>query len=233
MSESTQVANFQGQVSIADRAGRVGQGSENVSTDDMAIPRIKLLQAISEQVQPGPMKLDGAEIGHFLNSATNELHTGLFCINLHFSKSTVVWKKRKMGGGMFGSYENEELALKALEEAGEPVQNYDISENPTHLLLLLNDEGEPKGIALMDMPGSKVKVSKRWNTMINAQEEEGNPRFGCIWQLTSVEESGAEGPFRNVQVQLITHAPDELYKAAEAAYDNFFAAPADESEEAA
>lgn len=230
-SSKNEVAKFQGTTSIAERQNRVGQGSQNVSAEDMAIPRIKLLQLISDEVVPSsPQFIEGAQAGMFINSVTNELYTSIYVINLHFSRKTVVWKKRKLGGGLFGSYQNEAEALQDLETKGENPENYDISENPTHLLMLLSDEGIPEGVALFDMPGSKIKHSKSWNTLINKQEEAGNPRFGCVWELKVIADQNQNGPFSNCEAEFVVHAPDDIYKAAEAAYDSFFGK---ESEEAA
>ncbi len=218
-----EVSVFKGKTDLAARQNRVGQGSQNVSASDMAIPRIKLLQLISNEVMPNdPKFIEGAQAGMFMNSVTNELYTSIYVVNLHFSRKTVVWKKRKLGGGMFGSFESEAVALEALEKAGEPAANYDISENPTHLIMLIDDDGQPQGVALFDMPASKIKHSKNWNTLINKQEEAGNPRFGCVWQLSVIADSNSSGPFSNCEASFVTHAPDSIYAAAKSNYDAFF-----------
>lgn len=231
--KSTEVTTFTGKTNLAARSENVGRGSENVSAADLAIPRLKLLQLISDEVKPGHAKqVDGAQAGMILNSVTNELFSSLFVINLHFAKKTVVWRKRKAGGGIVGTFDDEAQALASLNEMGLKAEDLDISENPTHLVLILSDEGEPKSVALLDMPGTKVKKSKIWNTNIQEQEKEGNPRFGCVWQLGVVNETSAQGDYFNYDIDLVAHAPDELYAKAEAAYKSFFSAP-EEQEEAA
>lgn len=223
--ESTEVATvIQGTVSnIVERRERVGQGSENVRANDLALPRLKLLQAISPEVTKGEAQyIAEAESGMIMNSLNSNLMNNVFLINLHFDHKVVVWKKRKFGGGMVGAYETEQEAVAALEKAGEPVEQHDISDNPTHLVMMLSDTGEPKGIALLDMPGTKAKVSRKWNSLIAEQEEAGNPRFGCVWQLGVVGEKNQNGPYFNYSVEFVTVAPDELYDAAQAAFDNFF-----------
>lgn len=160
-----------------------------------------------------------------MNNLSNELATSKFVINLHFDHKVVVWKKRKFGGGMWGSYETEADARVALEEANEIAEQYDISENPTHLVMLLSDEGEPQGVALLDMPGTKAKVSRRWNSLISEKEADGHPRFGCVWELGVSSESNQNGPYYNYHIEFITEAPDEIYAAAEAAFDAFFTRP--------
>ena len=221
---AVQAEKFGGVATIEERGDYVGRGSENVTTDDLAIPRLKLLQMINPEVEPGnPKQVDGAQAGMIMNSVTEELYTSLFLINLSFTKKIVVWRKRKLGGGMVGSYDTEQEALDALEEQGLAVKDHDISENPTHLVLLLDDEGNPKSVALLDMPGVKVKKSRIWNTLINDEEKQGNPRFGCVWQLGVVSESNSSGNFFNYDVSLVAHAPDELYDQAVEMYSALFA----------
>lgn len=220
---AVQAEKFGGVATIEERGDYVGRGSENVTTDDLAIPRLKLLQMINPEVEPGnPKQVDGAQAGMIMNSVTEELYTSLFLINLSFTKKIVVWRKRKLGGGMVGSYDTEQEALDALEEQGLAVKDHDISENPTHLVLLLDDEGNPKSVALLDMPGVKVKKSRIWNTLINDEEKQGNPRFGCVWQLGVVSESNSSGNFFNYDVSLVAHAPDELYEQAVEMYSALF-----------
>lgn len=228
MSKKTEIAaqepKFNGVATIEERNEYVGRGSEAVTTNDLAIPRLKLLQMINDEVQPGhPKQVEGAQAGMIMNSVTEELYTSLFVINMSFTKKFVVWRTRKSGGGMVGTYDSEDEALAALEEQGLAAKDHEIKENPTHLVLLLDDEGNPKSVAMLDMPGVKVKKSKIWNTRINDEEKEGNPRFGCVWQLGVVSESNNSGNYFNYDVTLVAHAPDELYTQAVEAYNALFA----------
>lgn len=231
--ESTEMAQFKGKTTLATRNERVGQGSENVKAEDMAIPRIKLLQSISDEVQPGnPVYLEEAKPGMLIDSVSKKLYTSLYLINLHFSKRIVAWRKRKLGGGMFGQFDSEAEAYAALEEAKQPVENYDIVENPTHLVMLIDEDGNSQGTALLDMPGIKGKVSKNWNTLINDKEKAGHPRFSVVWELSSFADSNSEGNFHQYSVEYVVDAPDEIYALAQAEYDSFFGIKEEEKEAA-
>ena len=222
-STSTEVAIKGTATNLAERQERVGQGSENVTTADLALPRLKLLQALSPEVTKGSAQyIAGAEPGLMMNSLNNNLFNSLFVINLHYDRKVAVWKKRKFGGGMFGSFQTEAEATRALEEKNELVDQYDIVDNPTHLVMLLSDTGEPKGVALLDMPSTKSKVSRKWNSLIAEQEEAGNPRFGCVWELGVSSEQSPNGQYYNFDVNFVVVAPDEIYAAAQAAFDTFF-----------
>lgn len=215
--------NFQAPANVEARATTVGKGSQNVTANDIAIPRIKLLQKINDEVdKSNGGYIEGAEPGMYLNTVTKQLSSALLCVNLHFDRKTVVWRKRKFGGGIWNSFDTEEQARVALQEAGEIDAQYDIVENPTHLVMLINTDGTPAGVALLDMPSTKVKVSKLWNAQIMDKEQEGHPRFGCVWKLGVVQEESANGAYENIKVDFITVAPDNIFDAAQGAYDSFF-----------
>lgn len=221
----TEVALFKGKTNLAARADRAGQGSENVTARDMAIPRLKLLQAISPEVQADePEHVEGAIPGMLMNSVTNELYSSVYVLNLHFTRKTVVWKKRALGGGMFGTFENEAEAEAALAEAGEDSKGYDVSENPTHLVLILDSEGQPSDVALLDMPATKLKISKQWNKNIEAQQSqaEGAPRYSSVWDIGATKVKSSQGGYFNYKIDFVVDAPDSLYQAATEAFDSFF-----------
>ena len=218
-----------------ERAAHVGMGSENVTASDMAIPRLKLLQLTNPEILKGnPAFVEGAQAGMILNTVTNELYSAVNVVNLHFSRRTVAWHKRVSEGGtgegIFGQYDDEVEAKAAIEEAGKDPSKFDISENPTHLVMVLDDEGNPKGVALLDMPGTKIKVSKVWNSRIAEQEQAGNPRFGCVWELDVTATSNAKGNYFNYSVDLlVAHAPKSIYDQAQASYSAFFGGAANQA----
>ncbi len=227
-------AGISGTTTLATRSERVGQGSENVTMDDLATPRIKLIQSISNEVQPGhPDQIEGATPGMFFNSVTKELMSSIYVINLSFKRSVVVWKKRKLGGGMFGTFETVEEAEAALQEAGEPAENFDISVNPSHLVMPIDPEsGEPQRPAIMDFPGVKAKKSKQWNSMIADAEQAGQPRFSIVWCVSAVGESNSEGNYMNVVIEKAVEAPDAIYDEAVKAYEAFFGTTEDDAQAA-
>ena len=63
-----------------------GLGNENVTSDHLQTPRVKLLQQLSNEVDPNHEDyLEGAKPGDFTNTLTNELlGRELYVINLLF-----------------------------------------------------------------------------------------------------------------------------------------------------
>ena len=83
-----------------------GLGNENVGTEHLQTPRVKLLQQMNSEVDPNsPAYIEGSKPGDFIDSVTNENYgTELYVINVHFKEDFVLWKKREAGGGLVGTF---------------------------------------------------------------------------------------------------------------------------------
>ena len=192
-----------------------GTGNEKVRAGDLQIPRLSLLQDLSPEVsERKPEFITGAKPGMILNKLTGELFESMFVINLRFDFAWTAWKKRKLGGGLFGTFTTEEEAVNALEAEGMDLGHYDLVESPTHYVLLLDDDGKPTMPAIIDMPVTKAKVSRNWNSLIAKQGDEYD-RFAWVWLLESKfeENNNAQGYF-NYGVKLLGAAPEELFEEA-------------------
>ena len=79
-----------------------GLGNENVTSDHLQTPRVKLLQQLSNEVDPNHEDyVEGAMPGDFYNTVTNSLlGRALYIINLLFKEEFVVWRKLNKGGGL-------------------------------------------------------------------------------------------------------------------------------------
>lgn len=199
------------------------RGNENVGSN-VAIPRIKLLQKMNDQVDKhhGAF-IPGAEPGMFFNSLTNELYTdGVYVLSLMFNTEFVVWRDMDKGGGYGGAYPtlSEANAQIALQDVP---ADYDVSETHSHIIVLKDPEtGALEATpCIMDFASSKLRVSKGWNSMIGLK---GGDRFAGMWKIGSVAtESKAGKVFHNTDVKWVGWALKEDYEAAEALYNNFTA----------
>lgn len=196
-----------------------GAGNENVTSRDMQIPRLSLLQDLSPEVnERKPEFIPGAKPGMLLNKMTGQLHDQMFVINLHYTHGYSVWKKRKLGGGLFGSFSTEEQAINALEEKGMDIEHYDVSESPVHFVLILDEDGKPTMPAIIDFPSTKNRVSRNWNSLIASQGENFD-RFAWVWMLGSKVEANDQGQeYFNFRIDFLGAAPQELYDEAKKVY---------------
>lgn len=171
------------------------RGNENVKTEDLVIPRLEVVQGLSEAVQTGkPGYIEGAKQGDLINSVTNENYgKEVFVVNVHFAKLWLVWKDYNKGGGFFGAFPDPEAAaerlaevVKAREALEEDLESID---TPQHLCLLVKPDGRVEEIILA-LAKTKAKVSRAWNTMIRLT---GRDRFGKVYRVTTAMEKNKKG----------------------------------------
>ncbi|RDE25177.1 hypothetical protein DV711_06365 [Motiliproteus coralliicola] len=194
-------------------------GNENVTADNLKIPRLDLIQQLSPQcIKSNPKYIEGAETGLIFDNLTNELYENVFVVNLMFEEHFSVFKKRSLGGGFEGNFETEEAARQHLESKGLELAQYDISKTGVHKCLMLDDKGVPKQPVLLYMNGSKLPVSDQWNTLIRLKGE-GTDRFATAWVLSSQEAVNKQNqPYQNWKVDFAGFVNEDLYKAAKDTY---------------
>lgn len=187
--------------SFAEKAPAVG--SENVSADDLKIPMLKVLQALSPELQDDNAKyIESAKAGDIANTVTGEAVSSVKCMNLYFKKSFVVWLKREAGGGKVGEFDTEEAARDYLTETGLDPATHDISSTATHYVLLLNDDAtEIVGQAVIPMTGTGVGVSDTWNS--NIQMTGAPQRFLSVWELATVRRKNSKGSWFVFDPQMV------------------------------
>ena len=199
----------------------VGRGNENVGTN-VAIPRIKLLQKMSNEVDKHHANyVEGCEPGHFFNTLTNQNYgNDIYVISLTFKTEYVVWRQLEAGGGYLGAFASQQEAQDKVNEQDKPSE-YDINETHAHVLLLKNPTtGQlDRTPCIMDFASSKLRVSKNWNSQIGMQ---GGDRFAGLWQVSGVSTENKLGKaFMNCESSWVGWAMEEDYKAAEALYEQY------------
>ena len=198
-----------------------GRGNEDVGAEHLTIPRIKLLQKMSDEVDKHHDNyVEGAEVGDFINNLTLELYGGtMYVMNIKFTEDFVVWRKREAGGGFLGSFKSEAEANARIAEEEKP-GDYDVTQTHSHIMVILDPEtGEPSRPVSMDFNSSKLRVSRNWNTQIGLR---GGDRFSGVWALKSKQTQNRAGnAFMTLEVDWVGWATDENYKMAEGYYESF------------
>tara|TARA_B100000214_G_scaffold334207_2_gene276778 strand:+ start:193 stop:864 length:672 start_codon:yes stop_codon:yes gene_type:complete len=198
-------------------------GNENVSSEHISVPRVKLLQKMNHEVDPNHSEyLEGAKEGDFINTVTGENYgSSMYVVNVHFKEEYVVWRKRTEGGGLVGNFTTRKEAEDHLEDNGLKVEEHDITQTQIHTLLRLDEEtAEISDIPfLFDCASSKLKVSREWNTKIMKQ---GGDRFSYLWKMSSVPQSNAKGSWVNIDIQGVDWLKDEIYEGVKSFYQASF-----------
>ena len=197
-----------------------GLGNEEVSTEHLQTPRVKLLQQLNNEVDENHSDyIEGSKPGHFINNVTKENYgTDMFVLNVRFTEDYVVWKKREFGGGLIGTFDTLQQATEFMTEQSMDPEQHDVIQTHSHLLVQKNPEtGELSIPFIMDFSSSKLRVSRSWNSQIQTK---GGDRFSVLWKLESVKKANRAGQqFYNLDVAEVGWAQDVDYKAAKELYE--------------
>ncbi len=181
MVKKTEVAVKQPTALVAftdDMMADAGLGFENVSANDVAIPYLKVLQALSPELR-GVTKVAGAEEGLIINTVTGVLMKEIRVIPCAFKKSYVEWTPREAGGGLVKEWTED----KILEKTKKNERNQDVLANGNlivttayHYVLILSEGGFER--ALIAMSSTQLKKSRRWlGQMMALQVKVGDKSF--------------------------------------------------------
>lgn len=200
------------------------RGSENVTTDDIVIPRLEIIQALSPAVKDGDAGfIEGARPGMLMNSVTKQVYgKEVMVVPVYYTKQWLVWKKRKdengkpLEGGFFGSYNSPIEAEDRKREEGGDANHIEIIDTPQHLCLLVNLNAGTVDEVLISMPRTKAKISRAWNSMVRLA---GGDRFGRVYRISSQLEKKPQGDYYNFAIAQSGFPAKALYERAEKLYE--------------
>jgi hypothetical protein len=195
------------------------RGSENVTTDDMLIPRIELVQALSPaRKKSDAAYIEGAEEGMLYNNVTRELYgESVTVVPVFYTKQFLVWKDRKTGGGgsngFRGAFATKSLADDAITALGE--EGLEVSDTAQHFVLV--NFGGAWQEAVISMAKSKMKVSKRWNSLMRLTNTDS---FARAYKLSCITETNARNEsYYNFNISGLGFVAKDVYDRAEKLYE--------------
>jgi hypothetical protein len=163
-----------------DYGEHAGDGYAGQSADDIQLPILNLLQALSPQCQEGhEARIDGATPGMLMNSVTQEVYgKELIFIPAYKERCVNEWVSRKHGGGFVTRHdEGSELYNYGKGKFGKVFH----PEDPTHELVetvylysLL--ERENPEMVVLSFSSTKLSPFKKWNTttsMLQVKTKDG------------------------------------------------------------
>lgn len=198
------------------REGGKARGSENVGTEDMVIPRLEIVQSLSPaRDKRAPEFIEGAEEGLMYNNVTRQLYgTELLVVPVLFKKQYLIWRDRKLGGGFRGAYDSRaDAEVAAANEEGE---GWEAVETHQHFCLAMTGSSKPEQLVI-SMSRSKIKVSKKFNSMIMNM---GGDRFSRVYKFFAVEDTNDQNQkYFNFGFQVAGFPNQAIYAAAEDLYN--------------
>lgn len=193
------------------------RGTENLTTSDLVIPRLEVIQAIGPQVEKDNAGfIPGAVAGMLNNSVTRELYgDSVLVVPVHYTVQYLVWKDRKKGGGFFGAYNTLKEAQARAEQEGGKKADIEVLDTPTHLCLLLNQAKGTAEEVMISMPRTKAKISRQWNSAVMLS---GGDRFARVYKVSSASAKNTKGTFHNFAITPTGFPSKEVYARAEELY---------------
>ena len=207
-------------------------GFENVKTQSLALPILKLLQNGSGEAQKRNQSyVEGAEPGMFLNIVTKKLYDGakgIEVIPCHYKLEYQEWADFGTGSNRPENIyaDNSEILSKTTKDGSGKDRldngNYILTVGQHYVLIVDGDSIEQ---ALVSMSSSQGKISRGWNSMMlsitfNGKNGPYNPSsFSHSYKLTSVLNSGKGNQWYGYNVTKIGPVKDSsLYERAKKFY---------------
>ena len=185
-----------------------GTGFEEVTTEDLAIPFIRILAQLSPQVNKRDgAYVEGAEAGHIYNTVQNEVYDGtqgISVIPCYYSRKYVEWTPREKGGGYIQSYATTDPIVKTAvkNELGQDIlpDSGNLLSNTSHFFVLHLHKTLGPQRGLITMTSTQLKKGRKWLTLaqqFTAKKQDGKimqlPLMSQVYSLKTVEEKNDKG----------------------------------------
>ena len=219
-----------------DFAAFAGEGMDSISTDDMQIPFLRILQPLSPEINKTDAKfIKGASAGDLFNTVTGQTwdgDKGCIVVPCGYTVKFLEFGRRESGGGFFGEINpnDPDIANTQRDGAAEilPSGN-ELVRSAQHLVMIVDPETGVTQQAICDMKKTQLKVSKRWNTQLKMVKYQGPngmfspPMWGTAWRLSVVGESNDKGSWYNFAVENVqpTEVPQSVFAEAKEFFQSF------------
>ena len=192
-------------------AADAGVGVSDLSSEDLAIPFLKVLQKMSDELDD----LDDAKAGDIYNTVTKNVvkgKDGVTVINCAYSLQYIEWEPRGTGtGAPHHIYSSADDIPQT--ERGDDNKDYVVGgsgryleRTAQHYVLIIDEDGMTQQ-ALLPMKSTQFKKSKQWNSAMRSlkmKDSKGGlftpPRFSHIWKLETVPEENKNGSWHGWQI---------------------------------
>lgn len=215
--------------------GDAGEGFENATGADFALPFLKLLQKMSPEVDRDKGEyIAGAEPGMYLDTATKELLETFDFVPCFYHRAMVEWHDIDGGGGFVAQHPVGYEDQFKRDERGRWVTGEDtyLADTRYFFGLRLKKSGGATP-AVVSMASSQIKKARSWMTQL-AELKFGEgpnagkslPIFAAIWRFTSVPESKDDFTWRGYKIEKVGLIEDQSLAAAARDARKMFAASA-------
>lgn len=183
-----------------------GIGMEDMGTEDLAVPFLRILAQLSPQVNKRDgAYVNGAEAGMIYNTVMNEAYDGeegILVVPCYYNRRYVEWKPRAAGGGLVASYDANDPIKDTTQknDRGEDIlPNGNILSNTAQFFVLFLHPTQGPQRCLITMTSTQLKKAKAWNMNLNSFTAMGErglftlPLASHVYRLKTVPERNDKG----------------------------------------
>ena len=189
-----------------------GKGLENITSEDITIPRLAVIQSNSPQRKKKDEKyIEGAEEGDIFNTVTGEIYKEpLTVIPCAYRKSYVEWIPREKGGGFVQAYD-----MRPSDTTTDPATRKSSLKNGNQLVdtaehyIIIRKDDDTYESAVLTMTSSNLTVSRKWNTLLKMKKinVKGQtidpPSFMYEFTLSTIEATNDRGTWQKYKIEEI------------------------------
>ena len=182
-----------------------GAGNENIGSDDLALPFLKLLSGLDSLLDTHPTARKG-DIYNTVTGAVISGKEGLSVIPCAYKRVFIQWVPRGSGtGAPIEVWEPTDKNMPKTERSKEDNKNYVIGgdgdyleETAQHYVIIVNEDGSTE-TALIAMKSTQLKKSRKWNSMIQSVTLQGKngpftpPRYSHVYRIKAEAEENSKG----------------------------------------
>ena len=190
-----------------------GTGLEETTTEDFAIPFIRVLQPMSPQLQKQHGSyVAGASAGDLYNTVTGEAYdgeTGISIVPCAYNKKYIEWIPREKGGGLVNA--NHDISILSRCTRNPDDRRYytpegnEIVETAQFFVLVVKDGTAQQ--AVLAFTSTQLGVARKWLTMLRmarVQNSKGEsveaPMFAYTYKLSTTTQSNDKGSWNAYSV---------------------------------
>jgi hypothetical protein len=190
----------------------IGVGFEEVTSSDLQIPFVRIIQALSPQLKKNdPAFIAGASQGDIFNTVTNKVwgaEDGVLVLPVFFAMKFLEFVPRNQGGGFLGEFSADSnevrTAVRDKDSGMELLTNgNELVRSAQHYIKIVHEDGNLEN-AIVDMKKTQLKKSRLWLSMMMMQKHNGKtlPSFANTYRLKSVEDGNDKGSWGSWSISL-------------------------------
>ena len=183
-----------------------GTGLEETTTEDFAIPFVRVLQPMSPQLQKQHGSyVAGANAGDLYNTVTGEFYDGeegISVVPCAYNKKYIEWIPREKGGGLVNASHDISILSQCTRNPDDR-KHYthtgnEIVETAQFFILVVKDGVAQQ--AVLAFTSTQLGVARKWLTMLRmarVQNSKGEsveaPMFAYTYNLSTITQSNDKG----------------------------------------